>query len=227
MRYGIGWVLVIGFAAGCSSRGPAESRTISLPSPAAGRAELLHGAQYGCPELVKSVRPDTPTDRRQVFTELFLMEGPSTTVSAARLSDLSQLARDPRLQLLAAPHLITDVGQRTEETLVEHIGVSQQASLYQVSVLPRESSEGWVVLELGMTLQLPNANAAAPAPTASTTLTMTGPEQQLLLSSAALPHGRDRALLVLAKYWRIHDTLDLRDIFECKMRQRQHALSKQ
>jgi hypothetical protein len=83
------------------------------------------------------------------------------------------------------------------------------------------------VLELGVTLQLPNVNGAIPAPTGSTTLTMTGTEQQLLLGSAPLPHRRDRALLALVKYWRINDDRDLRNIFECKMRQRQDELSRQ
>lgn len=223
MGHAHGWVLAIGLLAACSAHDATGSGAESAQSSAAAHTEVFRALMYECPKLTE---PEASTQaRRQVFTEVILMEGPSATVKAARVSDLSQLAHDPSLRMLAAPHYVGDLEQRGEHTLVEHIGVSREASLYRLSVLPRETSEGALVLELGITLQLPNPSGAAPAPTGSTTLTMTGNEQQLLLGSAPLPHRQDRALLALVKYWRIDDTQDLRSIFECKMRQRQHALS--
>jgi hypothetical protein len=153
-----------------------------------------------------------------------LFEGPVATVSSARVSDWSRLAKDPSLQLLAAPHLVATLEQGTDITLVERIGVSHEPSLYRLALLPRESSEGSLVLELGVTLQLPNPDGAAPAPTGVAKLTMTGAERELLLGTAPLPHRQDRALLALVKYWRLRDTQDLRGIFECKMRHRQAEL---
>jgi hypothetical protein len=223
MRFGIGWVLAVGVAAGCSAHDTAGERTVSTPSSGGTLTELLRATQYECPKLDEG--GSAASDRRQVFTELILMEAPTATARAARVSDLPQLGRDASVQLLAAPHLMGDVDQRAEQTLVDHIGVSQEASLHRLSLLPREASDGALVLELGVTLQLPNANGAVPAPTATTTVTMTGAEQRLLLASAPLPHRQDRALLALVKYWRIDGSQDLRGIFECKMRQRQSALS--
>jgi hypothetical protein len=151
--------------------------------------------------------------------------GPSATVAAAKLSNLTQLARDPSLQVLAAPHIVGELEHGTELTLVERIGVSNEATLHRLKVIPREATDGTLVLELGVVLQLPNSNPAAPAATANTSLTMSGAEQRLLLGSAPLPHRSDRALLAVVKYWRITESADLRHIFQCKMRQRQHALS--
>jgi hypothetical protein len=226
MGLGNGWLLALGLVAGCSAHDAAAGHALSAQGSVAAHVELLRVAEYECPKLARTASERSPQQRGQVFTELILMEGPSATVKAARVSDLPQLARDPSLQLLAAPHLVGDLDQRAEQTLVEHIGVSEEASLYRLSVLPREASDGTLVFELGVTLQLPNANAATPATTASTTFTMTGAEQRLLVGSAPLPHRQDRALLALVKYWRIDDTQDLRHIFECKMRQRHQALSK-
>jgi hypothetical protein len=223
MRFGIGWVLAMGLAAGCSARDSAGERTVSAPSSSGTLTELLRATEYECPKLGDG--QSSEGGRRQVFTELLLMEAPTATARAARISDLPQLARDPSLQLLAAPHFVGDLERRAEQTLVERIGVSNEASLYRLSLLPRETSDGVLVLELGVTLQLPNANSAAPAPTAMTTLTMTGAAERLLLASAPLPHRQDRALLALVKYWRIDGSQDLRSIFECKMRQRHYALS--
>lgn len=211
---------------GCSSHEVGRSQTIAVPGIASQRAELMRAAEYECPSLARDASEPAAVERRQVFVELLLLEGPHATVSAARLSDVSRLASDPSLQLLAAPHVMTGLGQRYEQTLVERIGVSHEASLHRMSVLPRETSDGSVVLELDIIMQLANANGAAPAPTATTTLTMAGSEQRLLIGSAALPHQQDRALLLLVKYWRIREPQDLRRIFECKMRQRQDALSK-
>jgi hypothetical protein len=225
MSSAIGRVLALLVVTGCSSQREV-TRTV-VPSASDASAELLSGARYECPQLAPAGKDSVADDRRQVFTELYLMEGPSATVSTARLSDLERLAGDASLRLVAAPHLVSDLDQRIEQTLVEHIGVSREASLYRLALAPRESSAGSIVIELGVTFQLPNATGVVPAPTATTTMTMTGAEQQLMLGSSALPHRKDRSLLALVKYWRIRDSQDLRHIFECKMRQRQHALSKQ
>jgi hypothetical protein len=155
---------------------------------------------------------------------VFLFEGPITVVQATHLADLSALQNDLSLRLLAAPHVVADLDHPAELTLVDRIGASQEASLHRLALLPRETSDGSVVLELGVTLQLPNPAGAVPAPTGTSTLTVTGAEQQLLLGTAPLPHRQDRALLALVKYWRVHDGQDLRGIFECKMRQRQAEL---
>lgn len=221
---GIARVLALLVVTACGSH-RAVTRTVAVPSASDASAELLTGARYECPQLARAANANVADDRRQVFSELYLVEGPSATISAARLSDLEQLAGDSSLRLLAAPHLVSDLDQRTEQTLVEHIGVSQEASLYRLALVPRESSDGSVVIELGVTLQLPNATGVVPAPTATTTMTVAGAEQQLMLGSSALPHRKDRSLLALVKYWRIRDSQDLRRIFECKMRQRQRALS--
>jgi hypothetical protein len=226
VSWGIGRVLALVVVTGCSSQS-AVTRTVTVPTASGASAELLNGARYECPPLARAANANLADDRRQVFSELYLMEGPSATVSAIRLSDLERLAGDPSLLLLAAPHLVSDLDERIEQTLVDHIGVSQEASLHRLALMPRESSDGSVVIELGVTLQLPNATGVVPAPTATTAMTLTGAEQQLMLGSSALPHRKDRALLALVKYWRIRDSQDLRRIFECKMRQRQHALSKE
>src|SRR5215207_2483170 len=222
--WAIGRVLALVLVTGCSSHSTV-TRTVA-PSPSDASAELLSGAHYECPKLARAANAGVADDRRQVFAELYLLEGPSATVRAARVSDLQQLAADERVRLLAAPHLVSDLDQRVEQTLVERIGVSQEASLYRLALVPRESSDGSVVIELFLTLQLPNATGVIPAPTSTMTVTMTGAEQQLMLGSSALPHRKDRSLLVLVKYWRVRDSQDLRAIFECKMRRRQHALSK-
>jgi hypothetical protein len=213
-------VLALLAVAGCSAHDGAAPQTVASPSLVEMRAEMLRSIQYSCPKVVRPAsEPDLP-DRREVFAELFLFEGPSATVKAQRLSDLSALATDPTLQLLGAPHLVAQLEQQAESTFVEHIGASQQASLYRLALLPRESSDGSVVLELGVTLQLPNPTGVVPAPTGKTTFTMAGADQQLLLGSSALPHRQDRALLALVKYWRLRDEQDLRTVFECKMQQR-------
>jgi hypothetical protein len=222
MGHGHGWVLALGFLGACRAH-ETSSGAQSAQSSSPALAEVFRALAYECPQLAEPA--PSAQARQQVFTELIVLEGPSATVKAARSNDLSQLAHDPSLRLLATPHYVGELDQRAEQTLVEHIGVSDEASLYRLSVLPRETSEGALVLELGVTLQLPNPSGAAPVPTGSATLTMTGPKRQLLLGSAPLPHRQDRALLALAKSWRIDDTQDLRSLFECKMRQRQHALS--
>jgi hypothetical protein len=155
---------------------------------------------------------------------VFLFEGPTAAVQATRLADLSPLQNDLSLRLLAAPHVMADLEHPVELTLVDRIGASQEASLYRLALLPRETSDASVVLELSVTLQLPNPAGAVPAPTGTSTLTVTGADQQLLLGTAPLPHRQDRALLALVKYWRVHHDQDLRSIFECKMQQRQAEL---
>ena len=217
-----GWALVA--LAGCSSHDGAAPQTTASPSVLEMRAQMLRSVQHPCPNVARSAEGGDLVDLRQVFTEVFLFEGPAATLRAARVADLAQLAEDPSLQLLAAPHLVSTLEQRTESTLVEHMGVSHEASLYRLGVLPRESSDGSVVLELEVTLQLPNPRGLVPAPTGATTLTTTGGEQQLLLATGPLPHRQDRALLAFAKYWRLRDTRDLRGIFECKMQQRRAEL---
>jgi hypothetical protein len=219
-----GWVLVLLVVAGCSSHDGAAPQTVASPSLVEMRAEMLRSVKYTCPRVVRSASEAALPDRRQVFAEVFLFEGPSATVRAASLSGLSQLETDSSLRLLGAPHITAGLDSRTEITIAEQIGVSQEASLYRLAVLPRESSNGSVVLELGVTLQLPNPSGADPAPTWTTTLTMTGADQQLLLGTAALPDRRDLALLLLVKNWRLRDSQDLRSIFECKMRQREAEL---
>jgi hypothetical protein len=225
MHVGTGWLGAVVLVVGCSSHGGSAKRAQSPPRAGGNLAELVRSAEHDCPKLRPADRASSAAGRRQVFTELVLLEGPSATVRLAKLSSLAELARDPAVQVLAAPHVVGDLDQRVELTLVERIGISIEASLHRVNVTPREASDGTLVLELGVVLQLPNPNGAAPAPTASTSLMMSGAEQRLLLGSAPLPHRRDRALLAIVKYWRISETHDLRSIFECKMRQRQQALS--
>jgi hypothetical protein len=220
------WVPVLGMILGCGSHDAAAPRTRTLPSTAATRAELFRSAQHVC-TLPAPTNPSRLEDRYEVFTELILLEGPSATLNAARVADLAALAVDPSLELLAAPHVMAHLGQRVELTLVDRIGAAREASLHQLRVLPRETSDGAVVLELQVTFQLPNPSGGVPAPTATVTLTTTGAEQQLLLTTTALPHARGRGLLALLKYWRVRDPLDLRAIFECKMRERQKAISRQ
>jgi hypothetical protein len=217
---------MLGWLGGCSSHEVGAPQTFTVPSTAAACAELLLAAEYACPTLASSTSATPTTGRREVFVELILLSGPPATVGAARLADVSRLANDPNIQLLAAPHVVTGLGQRHEQTLIDRIGVSHEASLHRISVLPSDVSDGTLALELGVTMQLANAGGVVPAPTATATLTLAGGEQRLLLGSAALPHQQDRALLALVKYWRIRGSEDLRRIFECKMRQRQHALSK-
>jgi hypothetical protein len=198
---------------------------VAAPSIASTRAELFQSLQHVC--ALPKPPPDAPDTRREVFAELALLEGPVATLAAARLEDLPALAADPHLRLLAAPHLVAKLGTRADVTLVDRIGATQEASLYRLDIAPRETSEGGVVLELDVTLQLPNPNGTIPAPTATTTMTTTGHEQQLMLLSAPLPHTKARSLLALVKYWRIRDQQDMRAIFECKMRERQNAISRQ
>jgi hypothetical protein len=210
---------------GCSSHDAAAPHSRTIPSTAATRAELFRSAQHVC-TLPAPTNPGRLEDRDEVFTELILLAGPSATLSAARVADLTTLAADPSLEVLAAPHVMAHLGQRAELTLVDRIGATREASLHQLRVLPREASDGAVVLELQATFQLPNPSGAVPAATATVTLTTTGAEQQLLLTTTALPHAQGRTLLALLKYWRIHAEQDLRAIFECKMRERQKALSR-
>lgn len=217
------WVL--GMILGCSAHDAAAPHTTTIPSTAASRAELFRSAQHVC-----TLPPPTPgglEDRDEVFTELILLAGPSATLSSARVTDLAALAADPSVELLAAPHVMAHLGQRAELTLVDRIGATREASLHKLSSLPRETSDGAVVLEVQVTFQLPNPSGGVPAPTATVTLTTTGAEQQLLLTTTALPHARGRALLALLKYWRVREPQDLRAIFECKMRARQKAISRQ
>lgn len=226
MHPGLGWLFAMGLVVGCSSHAATAGRPPAASSPGGPLAQLLRAAEYDCPQRSRATRAGAAAARRQVFTELLLLEGPSATVAAAKLSNLAELARDPNVQVLAAPHVMGELEQRAELTLIDRIGVSKEATLHRLNVVPREASDGTVVLELGVVLQLPNSNGAAPAPTADTSLTMSGAEQRLLLGSAPLPHRRDRALLALVKYWRVTETQDLRSIFECKMRQRQDARSR-
>lgn len=226
MGRGMSWASVLGMILGCSSHDAAAPHTRTIPSTAATRAELFRGAQHVC-TLPPPTNPARLEDRHEVFTELILLEGPTATLNAARVADLPALAVDPSLELLAAPHVMAHLGQRAELTLVDRIGATREASLHRLSTLPRETSEGAMVLELQATFQLPNPSGSVPAPTATVTLTTTGAEQQLLLTTTALPHAQGRALLALLKYWRIRDPQDLRAIFECKMRERQKAISRQ
>jgi hypothetical protein len=218
------WVAAFVALSACSSRDAPPPQTAADPALLELRAEMLRSLQYPCPQLRRPAHEAPPSAARKVFAEVLLFEGPTAAVQATRLADLSPLQRDPSLRLLAAPHVMPELEHRAELTLVDQIGASQEASLHRLALLPRETSDGSIVLELGVTLQLSNPTGVVPAPTGTSTLTVTGAAQQLLLGTAALAHRQDRALLALVKYWHVHDEQDLRGIFECKMQQRQAEL---
>lgn len=162
-----------------------------------------------------------------LFFEMAVFTVPSVAWASAR-GDLSVVVDQPAVELLGAPHVAAEVGSPARVSLWERIGPLSEPSLHELVAAPSRASDGNVVLELDVILQLPHrltAGAPVNPPEARVRLSAAVVEQRpstLAREIAALP---GKTLIVVLIPYAMNEEADQRALFECKLAQRRHALS--
>jgi hypothetical protein len=211
--------LVLASTFGCSGAGPARPPTTATEA----LGEVLASIDAPCPGF-EAEMSSGPALRDELFVEAAILDLPTAWAQQASLSNLRELSRAPQVQLLATPHLVGSVGQRTEMTVGLSGASNEQVSLVRWSVLPRHAEDS-TVLELELELAPPAAKGATALPR-TVRFSMTARENEPVLARVSWDEATRRSLLLLVRTFAIQSEDDLRAIFECKMRQRVQARSR-
>jgi hypothetical protein len=206
----------LGFAlGGCASN---VEPTAEAPSPADVRQYIARDlVSEPCP---KPSEASPPPDRDLVFVELFVMDAPRRLADAATLQNLQQVVAAPDVEALAAPHVMGDYERETAIELGDVQGKTERVTLHRLRTTARHAEPDLTVLELELTLQLPNPRAQLPNPTRSLTVKIPTRDDAPALARVVWDETRQRSLLLLVRPRAVRSELDLRGIFECKMRKR-------
>jgi hypothetical protein len=167
--------------------------------------------------------PPSVPERDSVFVEALVFDVPSAIADAASLMNAARLVQEPGVRLLAGPHLVADMERESAFTLVDVQGYSEEATLHAVSLTPHRADDT-MVLDLALTLQLPNPRRATPNPTREVRLRLASRNDAPLVASAAWEPQAKRSLMVVLQGHSVRAQEDLRRIFECKMRRRAESL---
>jgi hypothetical protein len=116
--------------------------------------------------------------------------------------------------------VVADYERETVMELGDVHGRTERATLHRLRTTPRHADAGLTVLELEVTLQLPNPHAQLPNPTRSVNVNVLTRDDTPALARSVWDETRQRSLLVLVRPRAVRTERDLKTIFECKMRKR-------
>jgi hypothetical protein len=201
---------------GCSAATPASSTAHRDEVERREAALVVEASLIGCPPRTDR---NEPVDREQIFAELVVLEAPTSLARTASASSLAELAERPDVRLLGTPHIMIDAGTRASMTVATQSGALERLELYQVSVGAEFAEPDLAVLDLELVVQLPHRETTTPPRTSRAALTVAPHDAQVVVVSAALSHDPNRSLVVAVTPRRIRSEADLREHFQCKMRQ--------
>lgn len=210
------WLPILGLLLGACARGPEPARA---PSAGEVRAFAVRSFIAPCPPWAAPPAPD----RDQVFVELLVLDAPDAVAQGASLAGLPQLAASDQVELLAVPKWLGDFDQSHAAELVDVQGPTKKPSLHRGRLTARRADPGLKVLDVELTLQLPNPSALSPTPTRSVSLSLSVRDGQPALGRVRWDSASRRSLLLVARTHPVRGQEDLREIFHCKMRAAQRA----
>lgn len=149
-----------------------------------------------------------------------MLNVPRKLAESASLRTLEQVLAEPTVEMLGTPHLVVDVGQEGQLALVDVQGRTEGPSLHRMRLMPRRAEPDLTVLELEVTLQLPNPTALRPNPTRAVALTFSARDDVSALASAPWDEPGQRSLVVVVRPRSVRSDADFKAIFGCKMRER-------
>jgi hypothetical protein len=167
--------------------------------------------------------PPSVAERDRVFMEALIFDVPTSIATASSLKNVAHLVAEPGVRMLGGPHLITEMDHESARTLVDVQGYSEEATLHAVSLTPHRAEDA-TVLDLVLTLQVPNPTRATPNPTREVQLRVASRVEAPLVASAPWDPQGGRSLLVILQTHSVRGDGDLRRFFECKMRRHAEAV---
>lgn len=162
-------------------------------------------------------------DRDQAFVEMLVLDVSTRSANAATRSSLESLVTAPDVQVVAGPHFIGDYERSSTMDLLDVQGPTERATLHRLRMEPHHAEPGVTVLNLELTLQLPNPRGTLPNPTRTVPLALSAGEDLPALAHATWDEARQRSLLLVVRMRPVRGQEDLRAIFECKMRRYQET----
>lgn len=206
------WVIGLGLAlSGCAS-------TVQPVSEAAMVADARQQEARGLLSPKCAEPKERPaSDRHQVFVDTLILDVPRALADAASLQNLVQLAAAPEVEAWAAPHWIgeRDGTLSVKMDLLDVQGRTERASLHRLRLGARDAEPQRTVLDVEVTLQLPNPSGRLPSPTHTVSLSLSAEEDAPALGRVAW--SPQRSLVVVVRPRAVRSDRDLRAIFECKM----------
>lgn len=196
-------------------------------------ADVIDSAETPCSMRMPSAPRDAPVSPPQVFVEAILIELPSGANWRLEPGSISTLARIPGAKQIATPHLIATLETAQTMDLGRHFlppDATLEPGIYfnGITILPRRGDAGALVLDVDVALHTSESRQAAAAAPAEMHVRNTFVVREKSVSWLAVPvPGYSKATLLLGvKPHLVSDQADLRNIFECKMQQRQRSLSR-
>jgi hypothetical protein len=195
----LGAMAILALPLACSSS-PAQPPAADPREPA-----RVIGARCPMPPSPEGARLDPP----QVLTEMVLLDAPRDM--PPRGASIADVVGDPRVTVLSTPHMLGTIGIPATLSITGP-GVAAE-DLREITTLARIEADGRVQLTLSIAL----GDAGPPV---RTTL-VTGDQQLAIVGQ----NKGDRSLVVLVVPYVVRAQSDLRRIYECKLAQRDAALS--
>ena len=157
-------------------------------------------------------------------TAWFLL--PSARASVALPASRERLTADPEVQLLGTPHLFATFDAPARAVFDEHTGPLAEATLHDITVIPKQTADGQLAIELDTGLLLPTSPTASESPAPVRIHFVAAPRSgQPVALTERIPGRPDQSLLILLTPYAIQGEAELRAIFTCKMARRQRALA--
>ena len=160
-----------------------------------------------------------------VFLDLAFFSVPLAWSHAAAPQDLRALAEDPRVELLAVTHQTAEIGRVSRAVVADHSGPLARPLIHELVAKPNLPDADHVVLDLQVVLQLPSREPPHALERREHGIAfVTAPRAQRPVAlSAPLPERPGRVLLLLLTPYVVRHQSHLREIFQCKMADRQRA----
>lgn len=187
-------------------------------------AEMTSVSALAASDAPPSGNPGPPTPP-SVFLDLAFFSVPVALSNAAPPAHLALLADDRRVELLAVTHQLAELGRASRTVVAEHTGPLARPLIHELVARPNLSDADQVLLDLQVVLQLASREpSAALEPREHGIAFATAPRAQHPVAlSAPLPEEPGRALLLLLTPYVVRDQRHLREIFQCKMADRQRV----
>jgi len=191
-------------------------------APAVGRSSsdaeqlrhVLSAIGQRCPGFSERT---SASDRDQLFLEAALVEVSSELAQRATLGTLTDVALSPHARLVATPHLLGTFDEKAEMSLGPSADPSAGATLSRWGMVARHVDDGLSILELELELTSLLDHRVV---TRTLQFSTTARPNEPALARVVEDRARGQSLLVAFRSFRVRTELDLRAIFECKMRQR-------
>lgn len=223
--------LVLG-AAGCVANSPSGDTKTPGTTNVGVLSEVLESAQSACSVRTPPDPNAEPSATPRVFIEAFFIEIPASAHWEIGVGPLSDVARLPGAKLVASPHIIARVNETATMdfgTRITPPGATLDAGIHfkRLTVTPRFGGPGEVIVDLDAAFDTlePQQVVAHSAPVeVHVRNTFVAHERKAVTLHTALAGYSSGSMLVLMKPYVVTAEVDLRDIFTCKMQERQRVL---